>query len=133
VTRATRRLTEEEKEVSRHRTMLRFPSPDFPFKTDGCSGGMSTTWRWLFRTPPPWEGCCIGHDMAYWWGGSPWLREKADLRLAACVTAKGHPVWAALMYLAVRAGGSPWLPTSWRWGYGWRYGRGYRTAGHRTS
>ena len=30
------------------------------------------------------------------------------------------------MYLGVRAGGSPYWPASYRWGYGWPYGRGYR-------
>lgn len=25
----------------------------------------------------------------------------------------------SIMYLGIRIGGSPWLPTPWRWGYGW--------------
>jgi hypothetical protein len=30
------------------------------------------------------------------------------------------------MYEGVRAGGSPWWPTRYRWAYGWPYGRGYQ-------
>ena len=30
------------------------------------------------------------------------------------------------MSKGVRVGGSPWWPTSYRWAYGWPYGRGYR-------
>jgi hypothetical protein len=30
------------------------------------------------------------------------------------------------MYRGVRAGGTPYLPTPYRWGYGWRYLRGYK-------
>jgi hypothetical protein len=25
----------------------------------------------------------------------------------------------SLFYAGVRLGGAPWLPTPWRWGYGW--------------
>jgi hypothetical protein len=30
------------------------------------------------------------------------------------------------MLQGVRAGGSPSLPTPYRWGYGWPFGRGYQ-------
>jgi hypothetical protein len=46
-----------------------------PFETDGCSGGMSWSWRVVAdRFPdfeaaqgavPPWEACCVVHDEAY--------------------------------------------------------------------
>ena len=30
------------------------------------------------------------------------------------------------MLAGVRVGGSPWLPTQFRWAYGWPYLRGYK-------
>ena len=105
-----------------------------PFTTDGCSGFLSLVWRTVFRVPPPWEGCCVTHDKAYWNGGETKLRLKADTRLMQCVAANGHPYWAVLMFIAVRLGGPWWLPFPslrrqedgrWkfslnevRWGYG---------------
>jgi len=91
------------------------------FYTDGCSGGMSRYWRKFFKKAPPWEGCCIAHDVAYWRGGFWYDRKQADLEMAACVKNQGHPIWAFLMYWAVRIGGVPWLPLPWRWGYGWKF------------
>lgn len=99
--------------------------PDYPFTTDGCSGGMSRLWRRLFKTPPPWEGCCEAHDRLYWRGGTAQQRSMADYKLMACVARRGYPGWAFLMWLAVRVGGHPLLPFKWRWGYGWKR-RGYR-------
>ncbi len=99
--------------------------PDYPFTTDGCSGGMSVLWRRLFKRPPPWEGCCEAHDVTYWQGGDRKDRANADVELMVCVARKGHPIWAFLMWAAVRFGGHPNLPFSWRWGYGWKM-RGYR-------
>jgi hypothetical protein len=109
-----------------------------PFTTDGCSGFMSLTWRWLLRKPPPWEGCCLIHDKAYWQGGPTSLRLQADTELMRCVAERGHPYWGIIMFLAVRIGGPWWLPFpsvrfskgkchlslfEVRWGYGWRYPR----------
>jgi hypothetical protein len=108
-----------------------------PFTTDGCSGFMSFAWRLFLRKPPPWEGCCIEHDRAYWRGGEKSLRRQVDLKLKQCVADQGHPYWAMLIYFGVRVGGFSWLPFpsirinqdgSWhfsltevRWGYGWPY------------
>jgi len=104
-------------------------TPPLPFTTDGCSGGMSWLWRKLFGKPPPWEGACIAHDQAYWRGGSLAQRRVADKALCIGVVKRGYPLTGALMYYGVRLGGVPWLPTSWRWGYGYgrrfgRYGEG---------
>jgi hypothetical protein len=38
----------------------------------------------------------------------------------------GSPQLAQMMYNGVRVGGDAALNTSFRWGYGWPYGRGYR-------
>ena len=86
-------------------------------KYDGCSGGMSRFWRWLWRVNPPWEGCCDVHDQPYAKGGT-WLdRLFADINLLCCVWSGGHPLWAVAMFLGVRFGGVPWLPSPWRWGF----------------
>lgn len=86
-------------------------------KYDGCSGGMSKLWRLLFRKAPPWEGCCDIHDQPYASGGSAKARMIADIALLRCVALSGHPYWAIAMFVAVRIGGVPWLPTPWRWGF----------------
>jgi len=38
----------------------------------------------------------------------------------------GEPQIANLMLAGVRVGGSPYFPTSYRWGYGWSYSRFYK-------
>ena len=92
------------------------------FSTDGCS---------LFADgdaddPLRWCECCVQHDEAYWRGGSAGQRKHADTVFRDCVVARsGRTTLAALMYRGVRLGGTPWLPTGFRWGYGWGYGRGY--------
>ena len=100
------------------------PKPRFypeGFTTDGCSGMMSRFWRKTLKRIPPWEWCCVEHDFHYWRGGFFMDRPHADRALFVCVKESGHPIWAFLMYAAVRIGGSPLWPLPWRWGYGWRY------------
>ena len=96
-----------------------------PFTTDGCSGGMSASWRLIFRRAPPWEGECVEHDRAYHAGGTRAERVEADRILAAAVTRLGYPIIAAAMFYAVRVGGHPWWPVPWRWGYGYPWPRRY--------
>ncbi len=92
------------------------------FTTDGCS---------LFPDgdagqPARWCDCCVNHDRAYWRGGTAEERKSADILLRDCVLAvTGRQTLAGLMYRGVRFGGTPLLPTGFRWGYGWGYGRGY--------
>ena len=69
--------------------------------------------------------CCDRHDARYWSGGSAAQRLHADQVFRACVADAGHPLAAGLYYYAVRIGGTPHLPTRWRWGFGWDYPRGY--------
>lgn len=93
-----------------------------PFTTDGCS---------LFPDRAlighaDWRACCVAHDHAYWRGGSELARLSADRELRACVhRATGNEALAELMYVGVRTGGGPYYFTSYRWAYGWPYGRGY--------
>lgn len=91
------------------------------FTTDGCSrfpdGTRDHETLWLH--------CCTTHDVAYWQGGTRAERRAADFALRECVVATGETTIANLMLVGVWIGGSPYFPTSFRWGYGWPYPRGY--------
>ena len=87
------------------------PLPPNPFVSDGCSCWPDSDW----------VECCVEHDVVYWMGGTREQRKQADLELRRCVSGKGHPVIAQMMYFGVRIGGVWWLPTSFRWGFGWEY------------
>lgn len=93
-----------------------------PFTTDGCSSFPNGT----LEQQSLWMNCCIRHDLSYWKGGSYDERLQADRALARCVAGVGEPAIAKLMLAGVRVGGSPFIPTPYRWGYGWPYLRGYR-------
>ena len=52
-----------------------------------------------------WQDCCCQHDIGCLIAEikeNPWRRLEADLQLARCVTMKGHPVIAVMMFVAVR-------------------------------
>ena len=148
---------ERELEVSRYQTLAQVQADPHnqlaPFTTDGCSGGLSDGWRFLAKTlppfkrkfgdKPPYEGCCVEHDRAYWRGETDHgfeQRQHADLALQQCVAEYGKAhrdafarefdlapetieqnfrIVAALIYRAVRVGGAPCTSFAWRWGYGW--------------
>ena len=93
-----------------------------PFATDGCTLFPDGT----SQQKDLWLHCCIAHDRKYWLGGTKADRLNADHGLRACVAAVGEPKTAKLMLMGVKVGGTPYFPTSWRWGYGWRYFRGYK-------
>ena len=93
-----------------------------PFTSDGCSSFPNGT----PQNQNLWLTCCVRHDFAYWKGGTEQQRLDADLALEQCVAKAGEPTIASLMLQGVRAGGSPSLPTTYRWGYGWPFGRGYQ-------
>lgn len=92
-----------------------------PFTSDGCSAFPDGT----IEHNELWLSCCTDHDYAYWKGGSYQQRLDADNELKACVAKVGEPEIALLMLAGVRVGGTPFLPTSFRWGYGWQYPRFY--------
>jgi hypothetical protein len=92
------------------------------FSTDGCSAFPEGT----IAQQSLWFDCCISHDLAYWKGGSFAQRQQADLELGQCVARLGEPDIAQLMYRGVRIGGTPHIPTPFRWGYGWPFARGYK-------
>ncbi len=92
------------------------------FTTDGCSSFPDGT----VKQQSLWINCCIKHDLAYWKGGSYDERLVADQALQLCVSEVGESDIANIMLAGVRVGGSPYFPTSYRWGYGWPYLRGYK-------
>ncbi|WP_211197933.1 hypothetical protein [Permianibacter fluminis] len=93
-----------------------------PFSTDGCSAFPNGS----LKNQQLWRDCCVAHDLAYWAGGTYEDRSAADEALAECVADVGEPAIAKLMLAGVRTGGSPFWPTTFRWGYGWHYLRGYQ-------
>lgn len=93
-----------------------------PFSSDGCSAFPDGT----PAQQTLWLQCCLSHDYAYWQGGTHEERLAADNALRDCVSQTGEPQIAAMMLAAVRIGGTPYLPTRFRWGYGWPWPRGYR-------
>lgn len=93
------------------------------FKSDGCSCFPDGT----LKNPDLWKRHCIEHDYAYWKGGTREERKTADLKLRNDIRREGEPIIAQIAYAGVRIGGAPWLPTPWRWGFGWSdFPRGYR-------
>lgn len=93
------------------------------FVSDGCSLFPEGT----KSQPTAWLQCCVEHDVKYWRGGTVDERQAADLNLQQCVSDRGFPKTAALMYLGVRIGGTAFAPTSFRWGYGWYPSKDYQT------
>ena len=72
------------------------------FRSDGCSGGMSSSWQQLALVSPtfariagnqpPWTHCCVAHDRSYWRGETDsgyQKRLQADNELRSCVNRWG--------------------------------------------
>lgn len=91
--------------------------PPNPCRMDGCT-----------LVPDfDFKDCCNSHDIAYWLGGTPERREHADKVFYRCIRDVKPSFIATLYYYGVRIGGTPYLPTPWRWGFGWEFGHGYKT------
>jgi hypothetical protein len=106
-------------EVGRHEQLLTVQrstaSSLAPFTSDGCSGGLSSSWIMISSLfpvlakrhgeRPPWEGCCVAHDRTYHKGGvsdsdaksSFEMRRTADDQLRACVIKVGDDRMQFLM------------------------------------
>ncbi|MGV8934989.1 MAG: hypothetical protein ACOH1I_10215 [Gallionellaceae bacterium] len=93
-----------------------------PFTTDGCSDFPDGTQE----HKELWRMCCVARDVKYWAGGTVEERRQADFELRTCVQSVGQAATANVMLVGVRFFGTPWLPTSYRWGYGWPYTHGYK-------
>ncbi len=101
------------------------PVFDSTIHSDGCSGGMSAIYQQLTFLHKKhgkelgWRQCCVIHDQAYYFGGSKSQKKEADAELSSCVTqVVGDKYLGKAMQVAVKLGGGPNLPTSYRWGYG---------------
>ena len=92
-----------------------------PFTSDGCSLFPDGT----LEQQNLWLDCCTLHDFDYWKGGTSQERRDADNALKECVAEVGASKTAFIMLIGVRVGGSAFLPTPFRWGYGWSYPRFY--------
>jgi hypothetical protein len=92
------------------------PQPHRPFRTDGCSLFLDG-----WPTGDDWQGRCIDHDIAYWCGGPPALRARADEAFRQCLRDPTGSVMAFVMKVGVGAGGHPWMPAWYRWGYSHDY------------
>lgn len=110
----TKALEIEELAINECRGSHHGQQPPFSFTTDGCSLWPDSVW----------VKCCIVHDRAYWCGGSFLERMEADRQLQRCVAGSGHSVMVFLMRGGVLVGGTQYLPTPFRWGYGWPYPSG---------
>jgi len=94
------------------------------FSSDGCSQFPDGT----LTQQDLWCDCCITHDIAYWQGGNRQQKKQADEALRQCVLQKtDNKLLADTMYYGVTLGGLPVFPVWYRWGYGWRYGRGFQS------
>lgn len=97
-------------ELPAHKALMRLKTRSetdlAPFRTDGCSGGLSQVWQVVgdrfpdfadaHHSVPPWEACCVTHDRAYHDGAAAKsagdsfdARLIADRELRACVTQTG--------------------------------------------
>jgi hypothetical protein len=92
------------------------------FASDGCSAFPDGT----LAQQELWLNCCTAHDYAYWKGGTYDERLAADEALRVCVADVGEAAVGRLMLAGVRVGGTPYLPTRFRWGFGWPWPRGYK-------
>ncbi len=97
------------------------------FRSDGCSALPDGT----LQQNTLWLACCVEHDKAYWLGGSATERRQADEALQVCVNNVGETEIAQIMLAGVRVGGSPYWPTTFRWGYGWSYWQGLTLRGYK--
>ena len=71
-----------------------------PFASDGCT-----------LAPDLWfRPCCEAHDRAYWQGGAPEDRLRADQALRDCLAASGAPILGFVYWAAVRLAGHHFWP-----------------------
>ena len=110
----------EDAELADDESVVRSPIKEF--ETDGCSASPDGT----VEEPNRWLHCCIEHDQAYFMGGTRERKEAADSLFFICMARECGQNIATLYLAAVTAFGGPAFPTSYRWGYGWPPGRGYK-------
>ena len=80
-------------------------------------------YQWAIEFLQAKRACLKTWFRAFWKGGTYKEGLKADLAIKNCVVTVGEEEIALLMLAGVRVGGTPFLPTAFRWGYGWPYPR----------
>lgn len=94
-----------------------------PFTTDGCSMAPDND---FIIGDGDWTKCCVNHDKVYWLGGTYDQKEKADDEFNQCLKKEGmNSIEALVYYEAVSFGGTTYIDSTWKWGYGWKNSRGY--------
>ena len=90
------------------------------FKINGmCSKIISLVWSDT-------ADCCLSYDEVYGYGGSENFRKETDYRFKKCALEHGMKEKSAtVLYYVTRVLGSPYVDTSWRWGYAYDFGAGY--------
>jgi len=95
--------------AAQKRNVRQYPPPNYT--GDGCTFFLDCNYR----------DCCFEHDKDYFRGGTAKERLASDKRLYRCVRSKNrwyNKITAPIMFAGVRLFGVPWLPTSFRWGFG---------------
>lgn len=108
--------------AKRDRSINREPLALKAFESDGCSSypdGYADT------LTNEWLHCCYVHDIQYWVGGKKEARSNADKKLGQCIEKVTTSLHGKIVKLGVQIGGSPYIATLWRWGYGWNKIMGY--------
>lgn len=85
-----------------------------PFVTDGASCCPENLNDKVFLA-------AVIHDLRYWFGGTQDDRLLADYEFGINIIKLCNlsAIESQAMFEAVRLGGQGWMPTPWRWGFGW--------------
>jgi len=74
-----------------------------------------------------WGNCCSELDREYWRGGTFIAQREANSAFRTCLgDVYPESYMPIIAYYGLYAVSSPFVPTSWRWGYGWDFGHGFR-------
>lgn len=92
------------------------------FESDGCSGVPDGP----HSDPQRWRAACVKHDHSYWAGGNHRDRLVADQKLKVAIKESGYPLTSEIYFIGTRFGGSPYLPSTWRWDFGQPWPTGYQ-------
>lgn len=71
-----------------------------PFISDGCPRLAKMI---SYPREDHWQLCCVEHDKSYWKGGSLEDKQKADSAFHSCVSERGSPDAARLIYYSLRS------------------------------
>ncbi len=85
-----------------------------PFVSDGCPRLAKMI---SYPREDHWQLCCVEHDKSYWKGGSLEDKQQADSAFHSCVSERGSPDAARLMYYSLRSVQKSSQVKDW--GYGW--------------